>query len=278
MILIADSGSTKTTWCIVHDEKKIEKCSTAGINPFLQTEKDIANTLKDEFSLPKGKYEAIHFYGAGCANQEKNEKVRKQLDQFFDAGNIFVDSDLMAAARSLCRKKPGIAAILGTGSNSCYYDGNKITRHVSPLGYILGDEGSGTVLGRKLLSDVLKNQLPEDICTSFFKTYELEPEEILDHVYRRPFPNRFMAKFTPFLADNINNKSIRKLVKESFSEFFKRNISQFPEASNTPVNVTGSIGWFFREILAEAAQEAEMSTGVITRDPMEGLLEYHINL
>lgn len=278
MILIADSGSTKTTWCVVHNKENIEKCTTPGINPFLQSEKDISDTLEAAFTLQKGKFGAIHFYGAGCANQEKNEKIRKQLDLFFDAGNIFVDSDLMAAARSLCGKKPGIAAILGTGSNSCYFDGSKIARHVSPLGFILGDEGSGTVLGRKLLADILKNQLPEDICRRFFNTYEVKPAEILDHVYRKPFPNTYMAKFTYFLADNIKDQSIHKLVKESFSEFFSRNVSQFPEAADMPVNFTGSIGWHFREILAEAAKDTGFIMGKITRDPMEGLLEYHINL
>ena len=277
MKLIADSGSTKTTWCIINGNYDIEKCVTAGINPFLQSEEGIAATLKNEFSLNKGPFKEIYFYGAGCANPEKSDKVRRPLRSFFGEAGIFVESDLMAAARSLCGRNPGIAAILGTGSNSCYYDGTEIKKHVSPLGYILGDEGSGTVLGRKLISDVLKNQLPADICTKFFDTYKLTSADILDKVYRQPFPNRFMAQFTHFIAGNITHTSIRNLVKQSFTEFFTRNIMQFPEAATLPVNVTGSIGWYFKDILYEAASDTGFSTGIITQDPMEGLLDYHKN-
>jgi glucosamine kinase len=252
MILIADSGSTKTTWCIINGNHEVEKCMTAGINPFLQSEDAITGTLKTDFSMNKGPFSEIYFYGAGCANPEKSDKVRRPLRSFFDSADIFVESDLMAAARSLCGRNPGIAAILGTGSNSCYYDGTEIKKHVSPLGYILGDEGSGTVMGRKLLSDILKNQLPSDICTKFFEIYKISPAEILDSVYRQPFPNRYMAQFTHFLAGNISHPAIRNIVKQSFSEFFTRNIGQFPAASGSG-----------------------FMTGTITQDPMEGLLDYH---
>ncbi|TVR74815.1 MAG: ATPase [Marinilabiliales bacterium] len=276
MILVADSGSTKTTWCITVETDTEEMCcTTAGINPFLQSPGEISQTLEAEFTLQRGPYSAIFFYGAGCANPQKNEEVRRPLDQFFQADAIHVDSDLMAAARSLCGSRPGIAAIMGTGSNSCYYDGSRIARHVSPLGYILGDEGSGTVLGRKLLSDVLKNQLPEQVREAFYKKYRLGPAEILENVYRKPFPNRFMARFTHFLAEHKEDPAVYRLIIESFTEFFNRNIRQYPEAETMAVNVTGSIGWHFRDILARAAGEAGFSTGIITREPMEGLLDYH---
>ncbi len=276
MILIADSGSTKTTWCIVSGEgDALPTCHTSGINPFLQTEDEISECLKQEFSLSRGFFDAVYFYGAGCANPEKNEKVKRPLALFFDTGNISVNSDLMAAARSLCGSSPGIAAIIGTGSNTCYYDGSQIIRHVSPLGYILGDEGGGTVMGRKLLADVLKNQLPETIIRKFFDKYKLEPAEILHNVYREPFPNRFMAKFTHFIAENIDHPSIYGLVKESFTDFFVRNISQYPESAHLPVNVTGSIGWHFSSVLKQAAEENGFSIGIVTETPMEGLLEYH---
>ncbi len=276
MILVADSGSTKTTWCISGGPDTEEMCcTTAGINPFLQSPDEISQTLEAEFTLQRGPYSAIFFYGAGCANPQKNEEVRRPLGHFFQAERIYVESDLMAAARSLCGNRPGIAAIMGTGSNSCYYNGSKIVRHVSPLGYILGDEGSGTVLGRKLLSDVLKNQLPEQVREDFYKKYRLEPAEILEHVYRKPFPNRFMARFTHFLAEHTGNPAVYRLISESFSEFFNRNIRQYPEAETMPVNVTGSIGWHFKDILVRSADEAGFSTGIITRAPMEGLLNYH---
>ena len=276
MILIADSGSTKTTWCILNGvDRETETCSTAGINPFLQTEEEIFLTLKREYSLTKGPFDLVNFYGAGCANPEKNNKVKSQLEKFFTARNISIHSDLMAAARSLCGNEPGIAAILGTGSNSCFYDGNRIKRQVSPLGYILGDEGSGAVLGRKLLSDVLKKQLPEDICTRFNEKYRVGDAEILDNVYRKPFPNRYMANFTPFLSENIDHPEIYRLVKSGFCEFFNRNIRQYPEASGLPVSFTGSIAWHFRHVLGEAAGESGYRTGLITRSPMEGLIDYH---
>ncbi len=276
MILIADSGSTKTTWCIAgNDNIPVETCTTAGINPFLQSPDEIYSTLEKEFKVRRGPFDAIFFYGAGCANKQKNEEVRQPLTRFFKAGIVYVDSDLVGAARSLCGNNPGIAAILGTGSNSCYYDGKKIARHVSPLGYILGDEGSGTVLGRKLLADVLKKQLPEVICNAFYKQYKLEPAEILERVYRKPFPNRFMAQFSHFLGANTGNPAVYRLIKDSFTEFFNRNISQYPEAARLPVNITGSIGWHFRDIITEAARESGFTTGVITQAPMDGLLRYH---
>lgn len=279
MILVADSGSTKTTWCIIHKNVRgTETCHTAGINPFLQTEEEILNTVQKEYSLAKGPFDSINFYGAGCANPGKNEKVKRQLEKFFKAPDIFIHSDLMAAARSLCKHEAGIAAILGTGSNSCYYDGSGIKRHVPPLGYVLGDEGSGTVLGRKLLSDVLKKQLPEDLCIKFSDRYRIDGVEILDNVYRKPFPNRYMAKFTPFLSENLDHPAIYQLVKGSFSEFFIRNIRQYPEASVLPVNFTGSIAWYFRDVLGAAAVDSGYRTGIITMAPMEGLIDYHKSL
>jgi glucosamine kinase len=275
-ILIADSGSTKTTWIIITGEGTSgEVCRTSGINPFLQTGEEIFACLQNEYSLPERPFEAVYFYGAGCANPEKNDKVRKPLASYFDTDRVFVESDLMAAARSLCGTEPGIAAILGTGSNSCFYDGNRIARHVSPLGYILGDEGSGSVIGRKLLSDILKNRLPADITSSFFEKYRLDAATILDHVYRQPFPNRFMAGFTRFIAEHKGRREVYELVKGSFAEFFIRNISQYPEASRMPVNFTGSIGWHFSEILKEAADDTGFKTGIITESPVGGLTEYH---
>jgi glucosamine kinase len=275
MILLADSGSTKTTWCIINpDGTSGDGCRTSGTNPFLQTETEIYECLQREFKM-QGQFDAVHFYGAGCANPEKNEKVRRPLSIYFSTENVFVESDLMAAARSLCGNSPGIAAILGTGSNSCYYDGSVIVKHVPPLGYILGDEGSGSVLGRKLLSDILKNRLPADITNSFFEKYRLDSASILDHVYRQPFPNRFMAGFTRFIAENTGHQKIYELVKSSFAEFFNRNISQYPEASLLPVNFTGSIGWHFSEILKAAAEETGFTTGIITESPVGGLIEFH---
>ena len=198
MILIADSGSTKTDWCIGSSFT----IQTKGINPFHQSEEVIQQILTNEL-LPQMPEEvlidAIYFYGAGCT-PEKSPIIQRTLSHCFPQCTIEVNSDLLGAARALCGKSPGIACILGTGSNSCFYDGQQITSNVSPLGYILGDEGSGAVLGKRLVGDCLKKQLPEHICHSFLDTFGLTPAQIIEKVYRQPQANRFLASLTPFLS------------------------------------------------------------------------------
>lgn len=278
MILIADSGSTKTTWVLTNkDTGVLQTCKTQGINPFYQTSDQILSTLQSEFDLDKTKVSEIAFYGAGCANPEKNSIVEKALSSFFKTSNISVSSDLLAAARSLCLRSEGITAILGTGSNSCFYDGNEILKNVSPLGFILGDEGSGAVLGRKLVADVLKNQLPGRIIEKFNEMFGQTAAEILDKVYRKPFPNRYLASFTTFLSKYIEEEPLRNLVKISFKEFFERNIKQYADCNIKTVHFTGSIAWHFKEILDEAAKETGYQLGKVIKDPMEGLLEYHLS-
>lgn len=276
MELIADSGSTKTIWCLLDDRHNaVMSCQTTGINPFFQQIKDIVNTLEMEFTLDRKQVSSIYFYGAGAANDQKKRDLFTALQTYFQIDQIQVDSDLMAAAHGLCQGKEGIAAILGTGSNSCYYDGRTIAQHVSPLGFILGDEGSAAVLGRKLISDVLKNQMPRHLVELFYQAYELSAAEILENVYRKPFPNRYLATFSRFLSANIHEEPIENMVRESFVEFFNRNIRQYPQARRLPVHFTGSIAWYFQAILHKAAQETGFTVGNIIRDPMDGLIEYH---
>lgn len=276
MKLIADSGSTKTSWSLVNsDTATVETCQTSGINPLYQDEENIFRLLKQEFVLKTTAQVTLYFYGAGCINPSVNETIRGALTRFFHPKGLFVDTDLMAAARSLCQDQPGIACILGTGSNSCYYDGREISRHVSPLGYVLGDEGSGAVIGRKFIADLLKNQLPEAVATRFFSTYDLTPHQIIERVYKNPFPNRFLAQFTRFVHDNLHEDAIRKLVTGSFDDFFARNIRQYPEAQHTPVRFTGSIAYHFELLLRKSAENAGFETGIITESPMEGLIHFH---
>jgi glucosamine kinase len=277
MILIADSGSTKTTWCLVHEDDSAlhEKWHTDGINPFYQDEKTIFRMLEKTMPSLNHNNLEVHFYGAGCSGEAANKIVYGALLQFFNPASITVDSDLMAAARSLCQHEEGLACIMGTGSNSCFYDGSQITYHVPALGYILGDEGSGADIGRRLVADVLKNQLPPDICNHFLKYCGLGREEILAHVYKHPFPNRFLAGFAPYVAENTFKPPIYQLVKTGFDKFFRRNISQYPQAATLPVHFTGSIAWHFRDILAESARDQHFTIGKICPDPMEGLMEYY---
>ena len=273
MILIADSGSTKTDWC-TEDAHIIH---TSGINPVHQSENTIQQIIEKELltQLPKEvPCEAIHFYGAGCT-PEKSLIIKQVLSQYFPKATIEVNSDLLGAARALCGSDTGIACILGTGSNSCYYDGNRIVANVSPLGYILGDEGSGAVLGKRLISDCLKNQLPHDICQTFLTTCHLTPADIIERVYRQPQANRFLASLTPFLSEHRNIPEIQQLLISSFTEFFRRNVMQYAY-EDTEVHFTGSIAWYFQEEVKVAAKGLGIKTGVFIKNPIEKLLEFHL--
>ncbi len=275
MIIIADSGSTKTKWSLLDKTKEVASCITGGINPFFMEEKDICILLEKEFNLDTENVSCIYFYGAGCALPEKKQILKEALKAHFKIHSIEIFSDLMAAARSLCLEKAGIACIIGTGSNSCYYDGKEIIRNVSPLGFILGDEGSGAVLGKQLISDILKNQLPEAIREDFFHTYNITPGEILDRVYKKPFPNRFLAQYTRFIAKNIHLEEMNQLVNKSFHSFFQRNVMQYEEAKIYPIHFTGSIAHIFRKNLETVIESFGLKMGTIASDPMEGLIAYH---
>ncbi len=276
MILIADSGSTKTTWYLTGAEGGTgEYFRTSGINPFYQDEQEILALLKREWPVIPDNLEALFFYGAGCAHPLVNEKVRRPLVQWFQTAQVEVGSDLLAAARALCGHQPGIACILGTGSNSCYYDGREIAARVSPLGFILGDEGSGAVIGKHLLADVLKNQLPARIISRFFEVYPLTPEEILENIYRKPFPNRYAAGFTRFIHDHPHEPALKNIVIQQFIQFFERNVHQYSQADRLPIHFTGSIAYYFRNILKTVTEALGMEMGKIIREPMEGLIRYH---
>lgn len=277
MILIADSGSTKTNWCLADEDtdSPVLNCQTSGINPFYQDSPAIFQLLEKEFTLTWKTPVSIFFYGAGCSGEEARSIVYKPLQTYFNPVVLSVESDLMASARSLCQQSEGIACIMGTGSNSCYYNGKEIAFHVPSLGYILGDEGSGADIGRRLIADILKNQLPSSVRERFFMAFSNSPEQILEHVYKNPFPNRFLAQYTLWLAENISEPSLHKLVKNGFNKFFFRNIKQYPQAEYLPVHFVGSIAFYFQEILKESAEENGFRTGIITRSPIEGLIRYH---
>ncbi len=276
MILIADSGSTKTEWCLFSKENNItQSCITKGINPFHQTSSDIYNSLQEQYSLPLSNIHEIYFYGAGCSDFNKKSIVKKALNNFFKAPDIKVYSDLLAAAHSLCQHSPGIACILGTGSNSCYYNGQKIIQNVSPLGYIIGDEGSGAVMGKKLIADLLKNQLTKSLIHTFFDVYKTSKEEIMERIYKTPFPNRYLAQFTKFILNHIDDSKIESLVMESFNEFIVRNILQYNHAQKHNINFTGSIAYYFKTQLEKALSEHNLKIGTITQSPLPGLINYY---
>ncbi len=275
MILIADSGSTRTTWILTDDAGKRDYITTSGINPMYQDEQSISNVLCEEFNKSV-EPQYIFFYGAGCINNDINLLVSNALERYFKCLQVYVSTDLVAAARALCGRNEGIACILGTGSNSCYYNGKEIIRNVSPLGFMLGDEGSGAVIGKKLVADVLKNQLPPEIRDLFFSTYQLTRQQIMDSVYKKPFPNRFLARFARFIHDHPEYDELKNIVKSAFDEFFERNIRQYPEAERLPVHFTGSVAWYFSDILRQVAESKGFQTGNITQSPVEGLIQFHM--
>lgn len=280
MTLIADCGSTKIDWCLLNGNKKVAQIFTTGMNALLMTEEEMAECIMTELMPSLQGYEVteIFYYGAGIISDEIKNQVKNALKRNMPHVNkIEVDSDLLAAARALCQHQPGIACILGTGSNSCYYDGEKVVDNVSPLGYILGDEGSGAVLGKLLVGDVLKKQLPEHLCQKFLKEYNLDRNTIIDRVYRKPAANRFLAQFAPFLEQNINEPSIHAIVLRSFTDFFTRNVASYPNYKELPCNFVGSIALLQRDVLNEAASKLGITIGTIIQAPMEGLIKFHSN-
>ena len=280
MKLIADSGSTKTDWCLMDGSTVMKRIKTKGINPFFETEKEIEYELSNALvpKIPRGtKIEAIHFFGAGCTPEKSSILARALMMQVSDEARVEVCSDMVGAARALCGNEPGIVCILGTGSNSCEYDGKKIVKNVSPLGFILGDEGSGAVLGKILVGDLLKNQLGEELKEKFLTQFHLTTAEIIDRVYRQPFPNRFLASLQPFLEENLDNEAIFYLVMEAFSHFIARNVMQY-DYQHLPVHFTGSVAYAYRKVLEKSAELTGIQLGIITNSPMDGLIKYYGNL
>ena len=276
MMLIADSGSTKTDWCVILDNTPIKRIGTKGLNPFFQSEEEIQQELTHSLlpQLPEVTIDSVYFYGAGCTPEKAPTLRRAIADSLPVVGNIKAYSDMLAAARGLCGREAGITCILGTGSNSCFYDGKEIVNHISPLGFILGDEGSGAVLGKLLVGDILKNQLSPAIKEVFLKQFDLTVPEIIDRVYRQPFPNRFLASLSPFIAQHLEEPGIRQLVLGSFIAFLRRNVMQY-DYTQYPAHFIGSVAHCYKEILQEAAQETGIRIGKILQSPMEGLIQYH---
>ena len=276
MILLADSGSTKTDWCVSVCGKTLKQLTTRGIIPYFQSDEEIEQEIASELvpRLDGLRPDSVHFYGAGCIN-DKAEAVHRALTRSLGTDAVEVCTDMLAAARGLCGHRAGIACIMGTGSNSCYYDGEKIIENVSPLGFILGDEGSGACLGKLLVGDLLKGQMPAALKDEFLSKYDLTPAEIIDRVYRRPFPNRFLASLSPFIAENLQIPEIRRIVSEGFTDFFRRNVMQYDRYAELPIHFTGSIAYYYRPILEECAEQMKLRIGTILRAPMEGLVTYH---
>lgn len=276
MIILADGGSTKVDWRFVDGNKEIKQVSTKGANPYFRTREDISEEIRAVIKpmLNGHSVDAVHFFGAGCASPDKNQIIIDAITDNIKTPYIEVDSDLLAAAKGLCGTNKGIACILGTGSNSCYYDGERIAENVSPLGYILGDEGSGAVIGRLFLGACLKNQLTKGLREKFLKEFNLTPALILDRVYKQPMANRFLASLSPFLIENIEDKSIQNLIYNAFKDFFIKNVMQY-DYKNNEAHFTGSVAYHYRDILRKAGEELNIKVGNIVQSPMDGLIKYY---
>lgn len=285
MILLADSGSTKVHWCLVTASGQCSDVFTDGINPLFQTCDAMRNSICNQL-LPKissllwaGTLTHVFFYGAGCT-PEKKVFVKRALEQVFKKAEVTVESDMLGAARGLLGHTSGVACILGTGSGSCFYNGEQIDWCVPSLGYILGDEGSAAVLGKRLVGDLLKNQLGDDLKDAFFAEYETSMADIIEKVYRQPFPNRFLAKLSKFCADHLDDKRIHNLVYDHFVQFIRRNLVQYFKESGvrsqeSGVSFVGSIAYYYRSILEEAMKAEGLPMGTVLKDPIEGLKDYH---
>ena len=279
MKLTVDSGSTKTDWGFFNTKDDLKVVKTQGINPCHQTEDEIRSIISSELitgipDIDLGAVSQVFYYGAGCATESICAQMAGILKEFLPNAVITVDSDMLGAARALCGKSEGVACVLGTGSNSCLYNGSIIIDQVPSLGYILGDEGSASALGRRLIGDCLKRQLPEQVCTEFMQKYSLTKDSIIESVYRKPMANRYIASFAPFLIDKRSIPEVHKMLIQCFSEFFTRNVINYHKPW-LPVHFIGSLANSFSDELKETADSLGMTIGKIEASPMSGLVDYH---
>lgn len=279
MIVIADAGSTKISWVLLDKDKRtLLKLETPGYNPAIDSAGSLDALLSGHGAAllsHAADVGRIHFYGAGCSG-DRCDRVATRLKAIFPNALCSVDSDMLAAARAVCGDKPGIACILGTGSNSCLYDGSKIVDNVSPLGFILGDEGSGAVLGRLLLGRIFKRQFSPQLCALFHEEYpDLQSGAVIERVYRTERPNAYLATFAPFLSRHIDIAEVEDFVTDEFERFFRFNIMGYEHACQLPVGFIGSIALNFAPQLREAASRCGCHVGLIARSPLEELIKYH---
>lgn len=275
-ILIADSGATKCEWCLVTGKKKTS-LFTQGISPYFQNLQQIGFILQNELLPQLKKHEPVEifYYGTGCAAPENAAIVKKALKKTFPSATVQVTHDLMAAARATCGTSRGISCILGTGSNSCYYDGKKIQKNSPGLGYVLGDEGSGAYLGKKVLQYYLYQTFDEDLRYKFNDTYKTNKAEILEHVYKHPLPNRYLAEFTHFLANNRGHYMIENIIEDGLNDFFFQHLCKYNESWKYPIHFVGGVAFGFQDVVKQLAADYEFELGTILKNPMQGLSSYH---
>jgi N-acetylglucosamine kinase-like BadF-type ATPase len=276
MILIADSGSSKTDWRVIHKDGKISQHRSVGFNPYYMTSEEMSVQMQQDFLTDlSDEIEEIYYYGAGCAAPERKEEVVLALRTIFNHAKIHVDHDLSAAAHATCGRLPGIACILGTGSNSCDYDGENIIDQRPAAGYILGDEGGGCYVGRKFLQDFIHEEMPAIIRNAAIERFGITQNIIQDHVYRQSYPSRYMASFCRFITENKSNPYCYSLFYNSFKDFFAKHVCKYIDFQKKPVNFVGSIAYYNSDILRRAALDTGIKVHLIIENPIAGLTLYH---
>ena len=276
MLLIADSGSTKTDWRLVKSKEEILSFETIGFNPYFIDSASVLNELaSSKLSSIKKDVTHVYFYGAGCSSEEKCKVIFNPLNTFFSNARVEVEHDMLAAARATCGRDKGMVAIMGTGSNSCLYNGKTIIENVAALGYILGDYGSGADLGKAFIIAYLGGELPSSVEEDFNNQYNLNLTDILDAVYKQPLPNRFLAGFSLFVHQHLDNPFIRKMVEERFSLFLEKNICKYSNYQNYPLHLVGSIAANYQELIEKIAAKHQVKLGEVIRKPIEDLVKFH---
>ena len=278
MILIAESGSTKTDWVLVNDQNEITMFKSMGFNPFFHSSEFIAEKIKEnvEFYNASKNVERLYFYGAGCSSNEMNQIVKSGLSLVFPNSLITVDHDLLACALSTYKGEPAISCILGTGSNSCYYDGQTLREEVPAIAYILGDEGSGSYYGKKLLRDYLYNQLPSSIKEDFEDQFGSSKSDIFENVYLKPHANVYLASFMKFLNRHYHHKYVIDMIQNGMNEFIKIHVCCYPEHKTVKTHFIGSISKIFEAELKSAAENNGVILGDIIQKPVDNLVNYHL--
>ena len=274
--IIADSGATKCQWTIVQKNKK-KTITTIGISPYFLSTEEIVSILNKAFDkkIDCAAIEDIYFYGTGLSNQDNVVIIKKALKQVFKKANLDIQTDLMAIARAACMDQKGVVCILGTGSNAGFYNGKKITKNSPGLGYVLGDEGSGAYLGKKVLQYYLYQTFDEDLMNAFEQKYHLDRATILNQVYKEPLANRYIAQFTEFLVENRGHYMIENIIEDGLNDFFFTHLNKLNESWLYPIHFVGSVAYGFRDVLKQLAIGYEMELGKIVKTPMEGLIDYH---
>ncbi len=278
MILIADGGSTKTDWRLIKEGREYKQVQTPGFNPYLVGSDEIEAILWKELQpyIDNNAVSTVYYYGAGCSTPVKTMIVETAFEKIFPNARLHISHDLLAAAHALCGDNEGIAAILGTGSNSCYYDGKDIKDGIFSLGYFFGDEGSGAYLGKQLLTAYLHNELPQEIEKRFKEEYSISSEGILDAVYTKTAPSRFLASFSWFINNNLDHPYIYNLVTEAFRAFYKYQVCCYARHKEVPVHFVGSVAYHYKDVLTKVGLEFGIKTGKFIKAPIDGLVEYHM--